>query len=701
MKRGLTLDAFLLGMLSLGVQIIFFREFLMIYGNNELIVGILMALWMIFAATGTFSFQFVKKITPGYRIIRSIFFFLIIYPLPTAFFIEAFRNVFIHTGKIFSLTETVISSSLILFPFCFASGFLFVLINSVSPQNTSKERFYTFETLGSLFAGGLVSFYFIYFLGLNNFKSLELLLMIVLIFLLVSDINIKFFRSAILFLSLFSIISYLFIKTDLNLKAKELLFSGQKILETKETFLGNITVTQTGKQLNFFENNLLVFSTENVIQREEDVHYALLQREGTKQVLIAGGGITGTTLEVLKYPSVKNVEYIEHNPFLLQLGRKYTNSLDDEVIKYIAEDPALFISQVKKKYDAVLINQPPPLNASLNRYYSTEFYQKVKKIMTKNGVLSTRLPYSENYADRYELEIQASVYNSLKRNFKNVLVVPGQKLYFIASDSALKFNYATALKKVDLHNYYVNPAYINDMLLQFKSNQITKGYEDIHLVNHDFKPIVYYAYLGHWLNFFQVGIELIVFPVIILVLVILLFSRGLAKAVYTSGFTAASTEVVLLIVFQIIWGNLYLMLGVLFTLFMAGLATGSWTIKFKNNHVLTTSTIQIISALLMAGIGLFLTLFKAEQNDMITKPVVFVSIYLIAFLTGYQYGFAVTKDPDKVSVFYSSDLLGAALGSLLPAIFLIPQIGIQNTFYFLALLHVMTLGLIKLKKLPR
>jgi hypothetical protein len=321
--------------------------------------------------------------------------------------------------------------------------------------------------------------------------------------------------------------------------------------------------------------------------------------------------------------------------------------------------------------------------------------------MTKNGVLSTRLPYSENYADRYELEIQASVYNSLKRNFKNVLVVPGQKLYFIASDSALKFNYATALKKVDLHNYYVNPAYINDMLLQFKSNQITKGYEDIHLVNHDFKPIVYYAYLGHWLNFFQVGIELIVFPVIILVLVILLFSRGLAKAVYTSGFTAASTEVVLLIVFQIIWGNLYLMLGVLFTLFMAGLATGSWTIKFKNNHVLTTSTIQIISALLMAGIGLFLTLFKTEQNDMITKPVVFVSIYLIAFLTGYQYGFAVTKDPDKVSVFYSSDLFGAALGSLLPAIFLIPQIGIQNTFYFLALLHVMTLGLIKLKKLPR
>ena len=56
--------------------------------------------------------------------------------------------------------------------------------------------------------------------------------------------------------------------------------------------------------MNYFENGVVLFSDGNVVQREEDVHYALLQKPMAKKVLLMGGGVTGTLSEILKYPKV-------------------------------------------------------------------------------------------------------------------------------------------------------------------------------------------------------------------------------------------------------------------------------------------------------------------------------------------------------------------------------------------------------------
>ena len=68
-----------------------------------------------------------------------------------------------------------------------------------------------------------------------------------------------------------------FSKYDFEKIAKERLFKGQTVALQKDTPYGNIVITKTEEQLNFFENGVFLFSNENLVQKEEDVHYAMLQ----------------------------------------------------------------------------------------------------------------------------------------------------------------------------------------------------------------------------------------------------------------------------------------------------------------------------------------------------------------------------------------------------------------------------------------
>ena len=55
------------------------------------------------------------------------------------------------------------------------------------------------------------------------------------------------------------------------------LYPNQEIIYHDETAYGNIVVTKKAEQFNFYENGVSLFSTDNVISNEENVHYAMIQ----------------------------------------------------------------------------------------------------------------------------------------------------------------------------------------------------------------------------------------------------------------------------------------------------------------------------------------------------------------------------------------------------------------------------------------
>jgi len=703
-SRLLLADAFFLGFTLLGAQIILLREFLMVYSGNELVIGLLLSIWLLITAFGSWSGRFLKAGKNYDNLIRILFIFISIYPLAGAFAIEYFRNQVLEPGRMASLTEVMGYSSLLFLPLCFTGGFLFTLINvSAGSAKGKMQQCYAFESFGSLAGGGLISLFFVYYLNIDNFRSLEYLMILDLIFFGIHD-----FRQGKLFESFVFIVitlgmMLLIYERNPNKIAKNKLFTGQKVLLSRETAYGNLTITRTEGQLNFFENGVLLYSTGNIEQREEDVHYAMFQRPDAQKVLLIGGGMTGTTLEVLKYPDVKQLDYLEVNPTLFKLTREYTPYLKDKRIRTFAVDPLIYIKRTAERYNVVFVNQPPPSNAQMNRFFTFEFYQRLKTLLLPGGLVSTRLPSSENYLSNDEVELQSSIFNSLKKVFANVEAVPGKKLYFLASDSALAMNFAERYQKLKLDNKYVNDAYLNDALIQFRSQQITDGYKDKTILNRDFRPVVYLLYIRHWLSFYGNTIWIIPAICIALLLLFLLFLKPYPSAMFTSGFTGASAEIALLIAFQVIFGYVYLFLGVIITIFMGGLTIGS--LMSKNSNVQKVSKlivkVQFISGLFILVLAIYLKVAHLFQNDDLTRLLFSIAMLIIAMLVGYQYGIAVSavrKTPGKtVSSIYSSDLIGSALGSILVAIYLIPVYGLFITLVILSALHFLTIFILTVK----
>ncbi len=704
-NRLLFADAFFLGFTLLGAQIILLREFLLIYSGNELVIGLLLATWLMITALGSWSGRFVRPGRNYDNLIRVLFTFLVIYPLAAAFGIEYFRNNILEPGRMLSLTEVAGYASLLLFPLCFTGGFLFVLINiSAGNAKDKLQNCYAFESLGSLVGGALISLYFIFYLEINNFRSLEYMLILNLIFFGIHDFKKEKYLESFIFALITLGLLLLIRQYDLNDLAKRKLFAGQQVLESKETAYGNLTVTRTGAQTNFFENGLLLFSTGDVAQREEDVHYALLQRPGAQRVLLLGGGATGTLRELLKYPDIQQIDYLEINPEVFELARAYTSFPQDSRIRTIAEDPLRYIKKASGKYEVVLVNQPEPSGAELNRFFTVEFYSKLKKLLLPGGVVETRLPASENYMSDDEIAMQTSVFNSLKKSFDKVLVVPGHKLYFIASDSLLEMDYTVLYDKLKPDNKYVNNNWLNDDLLRFRAGQIVSAYTDTSLLNHDFKPTVYLLYIRHWLGMFGMDLRIIPAFELALVVLFLIFSRPLSTAMFTSGFTGAAAEITLLIAFQVIFGYVYLFMGIIITVFMAGLMVGALFSKNCRGEFIfrQVSRVQLASAATLLLLLLLLTVVSNMYNEVLVRWFFILAMLTVSVLVGYQYGVIVChskKNRGKtVASAYASDLAGSALGSLLVAVYVIPAYGLTVTLFLLAAFHFLTLFILTVKR---
>jgi predicted membrane-bound spermidine synthase len=73
---------------------------------------------------------------------------------------------------------------------------------------------------------------------------------------------------------------------DLDTYTGKLFHPGQHLIFHKNTPYGKLDVTMNAGQLNYFENGLLLFSSNNQIVNEESVHFAMIQHPRPKNILL-------------------------------------------------------------------------------------------------------------------------------------------------------------------------------------------------------------------------------------------------------------------------------------------------------------------------------------------------------------------------------------------------------------------------------
>jgi spermidine synthase len=752
----------------------------------------------------------------GGFLLSAMLMLLAVLPLVQVFLLRSLRDVVFIRGAAVGVNGTVISAFLLLLPYCLVAGGALIFACSLLARHEGARgigRVYVADTLGSIAGGILFSFVLVRFLdhlGILVWPAVLNLLCAGAISLcagrgaaepqarsaagsaavvpptqaLPKPPTSRFKRSAaggtpalrrilaargqfallrgrglaaaagVTALALLAA-AWLVDLDDISTRMR---YPRQHIVARANSPYGRLLVTETDGQFNFIENGIPLTSTRDDRHVEETVHYAMAQRPNARRVLLIGGGISGTAKEILKY-SVSGVDYVELDPLILELGRKFMpENLADDRIRTISTDGRLFIRQAGEPYDVVIVDVPAPSTIQLNRLFTVEFFAEVKRALSPDGVLSFPLGHYANYVSPELARMLSSAHRSLRRSFTNVLMIPGEQVFFLASDGPLSADIARRIEQRGVETKLVKRQYLEAMLAADRMADLTRAVAQPAALNEDFNPVLYYHHLRHWMSQFETGIGPVQVLLLVLLGVYLVRLRGAAPVLFASGFAGTALEIVLLLAFQVLCGSVYHQVGVIVTVFMAGLALGAWLAGLircgeagmrergclsrsrsapangaesspatapatccgwdtrapeEPQNLAALHNTRTLLALLAAGIAVLaaslpFVLFWLNRpggsgaSVQAVKAIIALLTLVLATLAGMQFPLANRLEFDETltgaSRLYTADFMGAFLGALLASTWLIPLIGVTRVCLLVAALNVLGGMVMQFKK---
>jgi spermidine synthase len=675
---------FLLGFISFTSQLVLIREFISVFTGNELVIGFFLSLWLILTGTGARAARSSGRGRFTEIRLQMLILFTSVLPLLIIFLLYWFKSTLFPPGTAPGPLEILCGTAFLLFPLCFLSGYLFVVLTGIESENQDKNmiaRSYIVETIGSLSGGICFSFLFVFI-----FRSLEILAIIVFltgIVITIQGLKYKQLPVAILTSIMSLVLLVLVFALNLDTRLKSVFFANQKMIFNKSDFTGNLVVTDQEGQLNFYTNNNLDYYTNNIIDIEESAHYAMVQKENPQKVLIISGDALAIAQEIMKY-NVLSIDIIMPTKQYYLLSKQFAeNKNTGSRIHTMTGDPVRFLQKKPDSlYDVIILNTPPPSTLKDNRFYTTEFLLMLKKHCSAKSVISLQLPSTSNYAGPEALELNSMIYNTLRSIFKEVRFIPGEKNYYLASESYLNIEIASAISAKGLETKYINKNYINDHLLKERSETLLKALNTTAPVNTMLNPRGFLLHLSEWLRMY--GTFYRIFAAVPLLIMVLAFFRQtpVRAGLMISGFSASSLQILLIIGFQLFYGNIFYQVSLFFAVFLSGLASGTFIGGKQPPSVSRFNYRQLgLAGLSLVTIALFTIFLKFPvlRNFVVLFHMLNAAA---AFFLGYQFSQAAGLEKNRISartsLNYTADLVGSALGTYITSIFLIPVFGMVN-----------------------
>jgi spermidine synthase len=561
------------------------------------------------------------------------------------------------------------------------SGFTFIkLITIASAENNFVPgKSFSIETTGGIVSGIIVS---VLTAGLVGTYKL-FMLFIVLSFAYVFITYIKQPASARVSRYVFLLFCLLIILLNPDIFFRQILMPSVKVTETHDTPYGNITKGKyRGEESLYYNHRLLVYNND-ATEREEDIHYAMLQSKSPGNVLLISGSLSSHLPEILKYP-VKHITYVERDPFLAAYETSLVEKSSGQ-ITIVNGDAFRYIRRSTESYDVIIMLIPPPTTLLLNRYYTSEFFYNLKEKLNPGGIFLCSPGPGDIYLNKESIKLYSSINNSLEASFKNVKPVVGNKLYFIASDQQLSLNFCQLATTKNIRNIYVNSDFLDDERINIKSLEVT-GLIDKKIKQN--KLAFPFASFHSQAYLFSKNLDEKL-PAIILMFITFVLPAAAIKRknllMYFAASALAGFEIVILLTVQLTSGNMYQLTGLIIAALMAGLAVGSginislpYTFSIRNK-VIFLILFYIVFAML------YNNLLDLKSSILATIIIMF-SGFIPAFFTGYIFSELTGKADGivKTPAIYSADLAGSAFGFIFITGFAVPVLGIKASVYLLA-----------------
>ena len=669
------------------------REVMSSFSGNELVIGLLLGVWLLATGLGSLLGVPVAKQVRLEHALLSGHILMALMPFGQVAAIRGLPLLWVR-GEMLGLTSAVACSSLILIPFCLVSGAMIPMAGALLKEKGTTRKVYIVDTIGDICGGLLFSLVFVY--ALSHWDSLVVLGLLNLI---AGSIMTSYAVLPVLALLGLAIVA----TRPFDLETLSWRFPGQALILHKNTPFAQLTISRTGKQLNVLQDAIPLFSSHD-LDMEALAHVPLCQLSQGASILLISGGVFGTIREMAKHkPS--HIDYIELDPAILDLDRLLDQRLSLPFVRVHVGDGRLFIKKSTTSYDAVIVDLPDPENTQLNRFYTQEFFEETKSSLTPRGVLCFTLVGADNYVEEKGLAVNRAVYAALKSTFNHVLVFPGMTHYYLASNAPLTRNIATVLAERGIQTRRLVDYDLPSMADPFRIDLLQGLLAREHILpNQDLSPRAFGHLLDLWLKKSGSPKGLVsTLSILVLIFAALACRKApLRFTVLTSGYAGMAFELSLILLFQVIYGYVYLRICGFITLFMIGSALGAlvsvWVKKRPLLQILACDGGFIILAALSCG-GAVAGVHVKSQVWLFTMQYVIIPslIFLVAFGAGWQFSvvsrMSKGAETDITGRLYLADLAGAACGTILTGLLFLPRLGIVGVLVSVLALKCVSLGL--------
>ena len=497
------LPAFLLGFLASAFQIYLLREFAAEFTGNELTFGLVLGSWLLWGGIGSLVKPSRRPADGAARLAGLYGAAVILFCAGLLLLRSSDRLMGLLPAETTGLLPAFGFALVLAFFLSFPLGHAFVL--NAGLLGGDVPRVYILESAGAAAAGLAVQFLLVP--RLSNWQGAAVVGGAAAVLTLVA---LKPGRAKPLLAAALLVSAGLALADRTVLKA---VWKPLDLVDAEDTPYGKLTVVRNEEQVTLYDNGLAVFSRPDVGAAEDAVHFAMLQRDGIRRVLLIGGTASGCVEEVLKHPGVR-VDCVELDPAVVRLARRHLPApalaaLDDPRVRLFTRDGRAFLERTSERYDAILLDLPDPATTQVNRYYTREFFAEVRKKLAPGGVLSFVLTGAENYVSKPFSRLLASIVWTLRDAFPGEFrVVPGASVVVLASDGPLSVDpefLSEKIARLGLETTFVSPAMLRSRLEPGRVDRLSSalmvaGAEE--RINRDLVPVSCYFQSLLWASQF-------------------------------------------------------------------------------------------------------------------------------------------------------------------------------------------------------
>lgn len=741
MKFARSLLIFTYGLFTIAAQSLLFREFITSFEGNDISVGIFFASWFLWVGLGAIIVNKIPLLAE--KLLKNIELLFLSY-LP-AFILELILLIHardlagIESYTLLPVSAILLLSIIVNAPVSIITGMLFPTICRWI-QTESKQPVswvYLIEAAGSFIGGLGVTILLGFGVSLTRiFFILAFLLSVSVLLVQLTKVEKKSKAKIASALIGFCILLCFSFGADRALMRHLRITKWSKLLPA-QSLAGSFQTAQAEYLYGIYQDQWVVMCQGSIcealpaeVDSGKTAAISLCQKPDAKNVLVVGSGL-GTCRQFLHLPQIQKITWSHSDSEYVQKINNFINlenKINDPRFSPFADDVRQLFTKKQQLFDIIIVNLPDATNSVLNRYYTLEFYRQAKESLSPDGILSVRIAGGENIMGTELINLGASTILTLEKIFTQLVLVPGEDTWFIASDSDILTSQPGILRdrfaKIKGAESIFPPQGLLSIYLPDRETIAMENYSAADLpsnflINLDSRPLTHlYSLLltakqsgapaaRLIKNLIVAGPGVFLIPILIIMLFrgiyLLKFTEQGKPSAFDSNFMIFSTGsvamgmiIVLMYLYQTRFGSLYLHIGIISSLFMLGLTAGAALTRFllkssKSRSKFLLFVIFLIHSLVLCTIALW-------PGQQWSHPV-FVSFFILCGLcagcyfpiAAEQLAFYAFETKQAASKLETADHLGASAGGLLTSLILIPVLGTKITILMFILFVLMNL----------